>query len=288
MPVRNRARAHTAPVPSPHFDSARGRGILMHMNDLTPWVQRLLIANVIVFFVQLTAPGLAEPLVFVPMAVFTHPWTIVTYMFLHGGFTHLLFNMLALFFFGPRVEARLGSNRFVTLYFIAGISGALLSFVFAPYAGVIGASAAVFGVMLAFAYFWPRDQILIWGILPVEARWLVVITTVLALWSGMGGSRGGTADFAHLGGYAGAFLYLRFIGWGSAAKRFKRQAAGAGRVVGSIAWQKVDPASVNALNRDEVNRILDKISAQGIGSITDQERTFLTHFVPPDDRTPGA
>ena len=66
------------------------------------------------------------------MAVLTHPWSLVTYMFLHGGFTHILFNMIALFFFGPRVEGRLGSRRFITLYLVAGISGALLSFAFAP------------------------------------------------------------------------------------------------------------------------------------------------------------
>ncbi len=258
------------------------------MNHLTPWVQRLLIANVAAFFVQLAAPALVEPLVFVPMLVFRHPWSIVTYMFLHGGFTHLLFNMLGLFFFGPRIEARLGSRRFITLYAISGISGASLSFIFAPYAGVIGASAAVFGVMLAFAHFWPRERIYIWGILPLEARWLVVITTVLALWSGFGGSRGGVADFAHLGGYAGAYLYLRLIGWGSAARRFARKAEGAGTVVGSIgAFRRVDVSKVHDVNRDEVNRILDKISAQGLGSLTPQERTFLMHFVPPDDRNPS-
>jgi membrane associated rhomboid family serine protease len=252
---------------------------------VTPWVQRLLIANVAAFFVQLTAPSLMEPLVFVPMLVFTHPWTIVTYMFLHGGFTHLLFNMLGLYFFGPRIEARLGGQRFLTLYFVAGISGALLSFVFAPYAGVIGASAGIFGIMLAFAHFWPREQIYIWGILPLEARWLVVITTVLAIWSGMGGSRSGAADFAHLGGYAGAFLYLRFIRWGSAAARFKKKAEGAGRVVGAIGdVRRVDVSKVHEVNRDEVNRILDKISATGLGSLTDQERVFLLHFVPMDDR----
>ena len=254
---------------------------------MTPWVQRLLIANVAAFFVRLAAPGLMEPLVFVPMLVFTHPWTIVTYMFLHGGFTHLLFNMIGLYFFGPRIEARLGSQRFITLYFVSGISGALLSFIFAPYAGVIGASAGIFGIMLAFAHFWPRERIYIWGILPLEARWLVVITTVLAIWSGMGGSRGGAADFAHLGGYAGAFLYLRLIRWGSAAARFKKKAEGAGKVVGSIGdVRRVDLSQVHEVNRGEVNRILDKISAQGLGSLTDQERMFLMHFVPPDDRKP--
>jgi membrane associated rhomboid family serine protease len=255
---------------------------------VTPWVQRLLIANIAAFFVQLTAPRLMEPLVFVPMLVFVQPWTIVTYMFLHGGFTHLLFNMLGLYFFGPRIESRLGSRRFITLYLVAGVSGALLSFLFAPFAGVIGASAAVFGIMLAFAHFWPREQIFIWGVLPLEARWLVVITTVLALVSGFSGSRGGVADFAHLGGYAGAYVYLRLIRWGGAAARFKRKAEGGGAVAGAItapgAWQKIDTTKVHEVNRDEVNRILDKISAQGIGSLTPQERVFLMHFVPGDDK----
>lgn len=253
---------------------------------MTPWVQRLLLANIAMFFVQKTMPLLAEPLVFVPMAVLTHPWSIVTYMFLHGSLTHILFNMLALFFFGPRVEERLGSRRFITLYFVAGITGALLSFAFAPYVGVIGASAGVFGVMLAFAWFWPRDQIHIWGILPIEARWLVVITTILALWSGLGGSRGGVADFAHLGGYAGAFLYLRWIGRAHGMKKFRKQAFAGAAADALGKWKQIDPRSVHELNRDEVNRVLDKISASGLASLTPQERQFLSNFVPPDDRVP--
>jgi len=255
---------------------------------MTPWVQRLLLANIAMFFVQQTMPQLAEPLVFVPMAVLTHPWSIVTYMFLHGGLGHIFFNMLALFFFGPRVEGRLGSRRFITLYFVAGISGALLSFVFAPYAGIIGASAAVFGVMLAFAWFWPRDQIYIWGILPIEARWLVVITTALSLWSGLGGSRGGVADFAHLGGYVGAFLYLRLIGSARGMKKFQKKAFAGARTDALGKWKQIDPRSVHDVNRDEVNRVLDKISASGLASLTPQERQFLSNFVPPDDRVPPA
>jgi membrane associated rhomboid family serine protease len=253
---------------------------------MTPWVQRLLLANIGMFFVQMTMPALAEPLVFVPMLVLTHPWTIVTYMFLHGGFTHILFNMIALYFFGPRVEARLGSSRFITLYMLSGVSGALLSFVFAPYTGVIGASAAVFGVMMAFAMFWPRDQILIWGVLPIEARWLVVITTALALWSGLGGSRGGVADFAHLGGYAGAFLYLKWIGRRAGAARFQRQAVKQTPVVELANWKRINTEKVHEVNRAEVNRILDKISATGLASLTPAERTFLAAFAPKDDQVP--
>ena len=255
---------------------------------MTPWVRRLLIANVLVFFVQYTAPALADAFVFVPRYVLFRPWTIITYMFLHAGFSHILFNMLGLFFFGPRVEARLGSKRFVQLYFVSGVSGALLSVLFAPSSAIVGASAAVFGVMLAFAMFWPRDQILIWGIIPVEARWLVIITTALALWSGLGGSRGGVADFAHLGGYLGAWIFLRLV---DPARRVARYRAGTipktdrDRLAN---WKRVDVARVHEVNRDELNRILDKINATGLASLTPDERLFLSNFVPQDDRPPVA
>ena len=93
---------------------------------MTPWVQRLLFANIGMFFVQATLPRVADELVFVPYDIISHPWTIVTYMFLHAGIMHILLNMMGLFFFGPRVEARLGSQRLIALYFISGVSGALL------------------------------------------------------------------------------------------------------------------------------------------------------------------
>ena len=253
---------------------------------MTPWVQRLLIANIAVFFLQNTLAGLTSTFMFVPALTLTRPWTIVTYMFLHGGLGHIAFNMIALFFFGPRVEAQLGERRFAILYFLSGISGALLSFAFAPRSAIVGASAAVFGVMMAFAHFWPRERIYIWGILPVEARLLVIVTTVLAIYSGALGSRGGVADFAHLGGYAGAYLYLRWVGSNRAMKKFQKRALGEVPDPVLRNWEKVDPQSVHALNRDEVNRILDKISATGLSSLTPQEKLFLSNFVPLDDRRP--
>ena len=97
---------------------------------MTPVVRVLLFANIAIFFAQSAFPYLFGYAVFVPRLFLYQPWTIVTYMFLHGGLMHLLFNMLSLFFFGPRVEERIGSRRFTWLWFIAGISGALLSFVF--------------------------------------------------------------------------------------------------------------------------------------------------------------
>jgi hypothetical protein len=157
---------------------------------------------------------------------------------------------------------------------------------FAYRSAMIGASAGVFGVMMAFAYFWPRDEILIWGIIPIQARWLVALTTAFAIYSGLGGSRGGVADFAHLGGYVGAYVYLRIIATNRTLKKFKKRATGEvpTHVLGN--WKRVDPATVHELNREEVNRILDKISATGLESLTPAERLFLSNFVPLDDRTP--
>jgi membrane associated rhomboid family serine protease len=252
---------------------------------VTPWVRRLIIANVIVFFLEQTA-GIGGSLAFVPAYVFRQPWTVVTYMFVHAGITHILFNMIALYFFGPRVEERLGSNRFITLYFVSGIAGAIVSMIFAPMAPIIGASGAVFGVMLAFARFWPRAQIYIFGILPIEAWLAVAGMALLALWSGLNGSRTGVADFAHLGGFVGGWLYLIWLDRRQGARKFRtRTVAQVGR--DTLAnWKRVDPKSVHEVNRDEVNRILDKISAKGLNSLTPQERLFLSNFVPPDDRIP--
>jgi membrane associated rhomboid family serine protease len=252
-------------------------------------VQRLLIANVLMFFVQqVTSQSVTALLLFVPTAVLVRPWTLLTYMFLHAGIGHLFFNMLGLFFFGPRVEERMGSNRFITLYLISGLVGALFSVALAPRNPILGASGAVLGVLMAFARFWPRERLLIWGVLPVEARWLVLIYAALDLMGGFGGvGRAGVANFAHLGGFAGALLYLLFLERRQGARRFK--AAATPRVPDTALgdWRKVDRTSVHAVNRDEVDRILDKISASGIASLTPQERQFLSNFVPPDDRKPS-
>jgi membrane associated rhomboid family serine protease len=251
-------------------------------------VKRLIIANVLVYFLELTAPGFANYLVLVPREVLVHPWTLVTYMFLHdpNSFTHILFNMIGLYFFGPRVEERIGAQRFLTLYFISGLAGAVVSFFFAFNSAVIGASGAVFGVMLAFARFWPEVQILLMFFLPVPAGIAVALMAGLALWSGLHGSGGGVADFCHLGGFAGAYLYLLYIERRAGVKKFRSKTTAAVPRETLLNWKKVDPKSIHEVNRDEVNRILDKISASGLGSLTNDERVFLSNFVPPDDRVP--
>lgn len=254
---------------------------------MTPWVKRLIVANAAVFFLQMTAsPAYFNRFAFVPIYVLERPWTVVTYMFLHANITHILFNMLALFFFGPRVEERLGSAHFIALYLISGVAGAALSFWFAPFAPIVGASGAIFGVMLAFARFWPDAQIYIMGILPLQARAAVILMAAISLWSGLRGSRTGVADFAHLGGFVGGWLYLLWVGRRHGAKRFRSKVTAGVAKDTLMNWRRVDPKSVHEVNRDEVNRILDKISAKGLTSLTPEERLFLSNFVPPDDRVP--
>ena len=251
---------------------------------MTPVVQILLMANIAAYFLQQVMPGIEGAFAFVPQLAFLHPWTFVTYMFLHGGLMHIGFNMLSLVFFGPRVEDRITSRRFAILYFASGIGGALLSLILGGGNPVIGASAGVFGVMMGFAWFWPDAPIMIWGIVPVPARMLVIGTTAIAMFSGFSGAGGGIAHFAHLGGYAAAFLYLKWLDRQRGA--FKKVVAAAPREATQRVerWKTIDATRIHEVNREEVNRILDKINASGVASLTPQERVFLSNFVPPDDR----
>lgn len=260
---------------------------------MTPVVRTLLIVTVIAYFLQQTLPGLMEWFVFSPRDVLLRPWSVVTYMFLHdrSGITHILFNMLGLYFFGVRVEERIGSQRFTRLYFLSGIAGALLTLIFyvlgfTSGASVVGASGGVFGVTLAFAYFWPDAPIHIWGIIPIPARMMVIGYGLISIFGGFSRGGGGIAHFAHLGGYAGAYLYLKWIERAKGQFRRKATAPAVAPDRSLLQYKAIDRSTIHVINREEVDRILDKISATGIASLTPEERTFLSNFVPPDDRKP--
>ena len=252
---------------------------------MTKWVRFFLIANVVIYFAQMTMAGFTENFALIPALAMSRPWTVVTYMFLHGDIMHIAFNMLGLWIAGTRVESRLGSDRFVILYFVSGLTAAVFAFFFAYNAAVIGASGAIFGLMMAYAYFWPRDKFLIYFVIPIEARVLVIVYTAISIFGLRSG--GGTAHYAHLGGLVGAFLYLQFISRNAGAKKF-RTIATAPKVAApkAVNWQKVDPQKVHEVNRDELNRILDKVSKTGLNSLSPDELRFLMNFVPPDDRPP--
>ena len=247
---------------------------------MTPWVARIIFANVGVFLLTAFAPAIVLPMALVPAFIPYRPWTLLTYMFLHAGFGHLLFNMLGLYFFGPRVESRLGGRRFLGLYLTSGLVGALLSLA-TPYARIVGASGAVFGVMLGFARYWPREPIYLWGVFPVEARVLVVVTTVLALWGAFSRATGGIAHFAHLGGYVGGYVYLRWMEARSPAARFRAQLAPKPKRTsdaGMERWRRIDASALHPVNREELERVLAKVNAEGIPGLNPGEREFLERF----------
>lgn len=250
---------------------------------MTPWVRRLLIANVVMFFITQVAPDLVRQLMFVPILIAYRPWTILTYMFLHAGIMHLLFNMIGLYFFGPRLEDRLGGRQFLWLYLLSGITGALLSVPFTPRVAIVGASGAVFGVLMGFALYWPRERIYIWGILPVEARVLVAVMTVASLYFGWQGG-GNVAHFAHLGGFLGGFLYLKWWERRSPAAQFRAKAKPKAKVktpngaADIKRWQGIRREDMHPVNNEELDRILDKIGSGGVSSLTPDEREFLERF----------
>ena len=253
---------------------------------MTKWVRFFLIANVVIFFAQSTMPGFTDNFMLVPADALRRPWTVVTYMFLHGGLGHIFFNMLGLYIAGSRVESRLGSDRFVILYFVSGLTAALFAFLFAYNQAVIGASGAIFGLMMAYAWFWPRDKFLIYFVIPVEAWLLVLAYTAISIFGLRSGS--GTAHYAHLGGLVGAFLYLQFLSRNFGATKFRATAAAPKVPAGKVLdFKRVDPSKVHEVNRDELNRILDKVSTSGLNSLSPDELRFLMNFVPPDDRPPA-
>ncbi|MEX0690680.1 MAG: rhomboid family intramembrane serine protease [Gemmatimonadales bacterium] len=247
---------------------------------MTPWVTRLLFLNAGMFLLQWLFPAFFFGLALLPNRLLVEPWTAVTYMFLHGSPMHLFFNMFGLFIFGPRVEERLGPRRFIMLYLLSGLGGALLSLL-TPASAIVGASGALFGVMYAFAHFWPHAGILVFPLpFPIPARILVFFAAGLSLLLGVRGG-GGVAHFAHLGGFAAAFIYLRLAQRFSPAARFKAQAmAPPPRPSGTDRkrWEQIDRDELHPLNRDELDRILDKIGREGLAALSAAERTFLERF----------
>ncbi|MEO5511654.1 MAG: rhomboid family intramembrane serine protease [Longimicrobiales bacterium] len=258
---------------------------------LTLWVKRLIIANFVVWLLQLVSPSVTYYMQFIPGHVLTRPWTPLTYMFAHdpGGFGHILFNMLALFFFGPPLEARWGSKEFLKYYLICGLGGAALSFVFLN-APIIGASAAVYGVMLAFAMNWPDAPILIYGIFPIPAKYLVGFAAVMSLVLGVTGRGAGVAHFAHLGGFAAGFLYLKLDRRGgglftNVRKMVTRNrmnvVAGGGTPErpGAVGHMRMSGAAGGSAGEAQIlsdlDKVLDKISTQGMSSLTREERELL-------------
>lgn len=139
-------------------------------------------------------------------------WQPVTYMFIHGGWSHIFFNMLGLLFFGATVERAIGTKEFLLLYFVIGIFSGLFSVAFYYFTGnymvsLAGASGAIYGILFAYAVIFPKSVIYIWGIIPLPAPLLVILYTLIEFGSQFIGSSN-VAHYTHLAGFGVAFLYF--------------------------------------------------------------------------------
>jgi membrane associated rhomboid family serine protease len=189
---------------------------------MPPVTQALLIANIVVFLLQ----GTAGPELFNWFALWPpggalgmpefRPWQLVTYGFLHGGLTHIFFNMLALYMFGSDVERLFGSRFFLNYYLACLVSGAAAhlaatAWMGAPPMPTVGASGAMFGLLLAFGWYFPQRRVmLLFPPIPMPARVFVTFYGLLELVLGVTGSEVGVAHFAHLGGMLGGFLMIQW------------------------------------------------------------------------------
>ena len=277
---------------------------------MTPAVQWLLALNIGVVFLQLTLftpEVLLGALALDPGAFPGRLWTLGSYMFVHAGLWHLSMNMLTLWMFGPRVENAWSTRSFTNFYLWCGLGGAIAHLMFGGGAGLVGASGAVSGVLLAYALRWPDEQVFLFGVVPMKSRWLIVWMIVINLAIGMSESTR-IGWVAHLGGIAFGWLFLQASSLGGLARvrglvsplpeesEEMPRAVPRGRapmrdrpremdevVARSNAVVLRETRAVQHLPRKEtakehaarVNLVLDKISRQGMASLTSDELRLL-------------
>lgn len=190
---------------------------------LPPAIKNIIIINVIVFLISNILGDTLHNFMYVNFALFNWAtpyfkiWQLVTHMFMHGSWTHLFFNMFALWMFGNAVENYLGTRRFLIFYFVCGIGAACCFMLTQNLAGgiimgepMVGASGAIMGLLFAFGYLFPNVQIYIYFLIPLRAKYFVAIYAALELFLGFQNNPGdNVAHFAHIGGMLFAFILLR-------------------------------------------------------------------------------
>ncbi len=254
-------------------------------SSMTPIVRNLLLINAGTYLLQLltSSSGMVETwLALWPDQVISRWafWQLVTYMFLHGSVLHILFNLFTLWMFGCEVERRLGSMRFLSYYLITGVGAALFHMAFNWHSPnpVLGASGAIYGVLVAFAVLFPEREItlLLFFILPVhlKAKYLAAIFMAIALLAGIQGQisavSGGVAHLAHLGGGLVGFIVLR--GGNLLNERlfeFRKR----------WQWRKMARRNAKAekdkIQRIQIDTMLDKINQVGWENLTAKEKADL-------------
>lgn len=246
---------------------------------LTPAVKGILIACVGAFLLQLLGRTANLPVT----AIFGLSrgavsdgwvWQLATYMFLHGGVFHLVFNMLVLWMFGSQLEASWGTRAFLRYFFVCGIAAGVTTWLIplGPDVPTVGSSGAVYGLILAYGMLFPDSVVYLYFLFPIRAKYLALILGGVEFLSSLAQSGDGVAHFTHLGGLAAGYVYLRFgdrLRWW-----FRRPGGRPGGRRARVADIRQARAT-RSRQREEVDAILDKISSQGIDSLTPHERRRL-------------
>jgi len=186
------------------------------MFSLPPVTQALIVINVLVFFAEgMLGSSLTSLLALWPIGPRFLPWQLATYAFVHSGLPHLLFNMYGVYLFGGDVERVWGARRFLSYYLACTLSAAALQLLVTSVTGAdyptVGASGAVFGLLLAYARLFPNRRLMLLFLpLPLPAPLFVAVYGALELLLGVTGTQEGVAHFAHLGGLVGGYFFMRF------------------------------------------------------------------------------
>lgn len=280
------------------YNESFGSSVKRGFFNMPVAIRTIIALNVIMFIVQIVAGmagsaygnALVRGLAFFPewQTALFQPWRLVTYMFLHAGGFHLIFNMLWLWWMGRSVEQTLGPRTFSVIYFGSGIGGALLDILFAQVMGfnyVIGASGAVFGIMVSFAMLFPRMPIMLFLLPPIEARY--VVAGLIALDLLLLGSADNTARIVHLGGAGVGYLLMKKQQQGTDLSQWllpfeqfwyrlkgayrKKQSQPKNRNMYSVS----DVEIVDETEQSELDEILEKISKKGYDGLTKEEKKKL-------------
>ncbi len=246
------------------------------------WI--IIISGVLLVVQQFVGGELIELFGLIPARVIENHWwwQVVTYMFLHGGIFHWLFNMFILWMFGRELEVRWGTAYFLRYFFICGIGAALCVLLLSPHANVptIGASGGIFGLLVAFAMVYPEAVLYLYFVVPVKAWQAVALFAFIELFAGMSGGGQGLARFAHLGGMATGYLYLR------SGELFALRASRPFRGIRewlrrTPIYRRKKPVVFHEVTDDlvkEVDRILDKILKQGVESLSPKEKEIMERY----------
>lgn len=277
-----------------------------------PVIKNLLIINAAVFFVQILGSeiivsgdtALSQVLIkyfaLIPIGVFSdttfYPWQLITYQFMHGGFGHIFFNMFALWMFGMEIENMWGPKKFLLFYLGAGVIAGLCHLFISPLLGAvpaptIGASGAVYAVLIGFALFFPERYIFLYFLIPVKAKYLIGFLIVFEFLA-INSAHSNIAHLAHLGGALAGFLFIWFdkssnIDLKAMVRRTKFKSSVSsgskydifekGNDVQEAKFYDIKESKDEKIevSQEEIDRILDKISQSGYQNLTAREKKIL-------------